>query len=163
MSYHHEEYDILHQRKRFKQADIQVITLRANHYFKPCKTHNKQGEPYKVFTSFYRKWRPYLMIRDEYDYHLEDITKVAVKSQHKIKEDYHSYGISERDVQNRWSEFLSQDIENYKENREYLPEVLTSQLSIYLAYGMIDIIQVFNDLLQNYDKMNKITKLLYVN
>lgn len=152
MSYHHEEYDILHQRKRFKQADIQVITLRANHYFKPCKTHNKQGEPYKVFTSFYRKWRPYLMIRDEYDYHLEDITKVAVKSQHKIKEDYHSYGISERDVQNRWSEFLSQDIENYKENREYLPEVLTSQLSIYLAYGMIDIIQVFNDLLQNYDK-----------
>lgn len=89
MSYHHEEYDILHQRKRFKQADIQVISLRANHYFKPCKTHNKQGEPYKVFTSFYRKWRPYLMIRDEYDYHLEDITKVAVKSQHKIKEDYH--------------------------------------------------------------------------
>ena len=33
-----------------------------------------------------------------------------------------------------------------------MPEVLTSQLSIYLAYGMIDIIQVFNDLLQNYDK-----------
>lgn len=152
MSYHHEEYDILHQRKRFKQANIQVISLRANHYFNPRKTHNKQGEPYKVFTSFYRKWRPYLMIRDEYDYHLEDISKVVVKSQHKIKEDYHSYGISERDVQNRWSEFLSQDIENYKENREYLPEVLTSQLSIYLAYGMIDIIQVFNDLLQNYDK-----------
>ena len=25
------------------------------------------------------------MIRDEYDYHLEDITKVAVKSQHKLK------------------------------------------------------------------------------
>ena len=45
------------------------------------------------------------MIRDEYDYHLEDISKVVVKSQHKIKEDYHSYGISERDVQNRWSEF----------------------------------------------------------
>ena len=49
MSYHHEEYDILHQRKRFKQANIQVL-LRANHYFKPRKTHNKQGEPYKVFT-----------------------------------------------------------------------------------------------------------------
>ena len=25
------------------------------------------------------------MIRDEYDYHLEDISKVVVKSQHKIK------------------------------------------------------------------------------
>ena len=57
------------------KANIQVISLRANHYFNPRKTHNKQGEPYKVFTSFYRKWRPYLMIRDEYDYHLEDISK----------------------------------------------------------------------------------------
>ena len=86
-----------------------------------------------------------------------------MKSQHKIKEDYHSYGISERDVQNRWSEFLSQDIENYKENREYLPEVLTSQLSIYLAYGMIDIIQVFNDLLQNYDKNEQNYETFYLN
>ena len=50
MSYHHEEYDILHQRKRFKQANIQVISLRANHYFNPAKHINK--EPYKVFTSF---------------------------------------------------------------------------------------------------------------
>ena len=30
--------------------------------------------------------------------------------------------------------------------------MLTSQLSIYLAYGVLDIIQIFNDLLENYDK-----------
>ena len=34
---------------------------------------------------------------------------------------------------------------------EYLPEVLTSQLSIALAYGLIDILQVFNDLLHGYE------------
>lgn len=33
-----------------------------------------------------------------------------------------------------------------------MPEVLTSQLSIYLAYGVLDIIQIFNDLLDGYDK-----------
>ena len=49
------------------------------------------------------------------------------------------------------AKFLEHDIQNYESNREYLPEVLTSQLSIALAYGLIDIIQVFNDLLQGYD------------
>lgn len=48
--------------------------------------------------------------------------------------------------------FLDKDIEDYDSNREYLPEVLTSQLSIYLAYGVLDIIQIFNDLLDGYDK-----------
>ena len=52
MSYHHEEYDILHQRKRFKQANIQVISLRANHYFNPRKTHNKQGNHIKYLPVF---------------------------------------------------------------------------------------------------------------
>ena len=51
MSYHKEEYDILHQRKILKE-DISVTTIRANHYFKPSKTRNNKGEPYKVFTSF---------------------------------------------------------------------------------------------------------------
>lgn len=70
----------------------------------------------------------------------------------KVKGDYSQYGISEADAQYRWSDFLDKDIENYNTNREYLPEVLTSQLSIYLAYGVLDIIQIFNDLLENYDK-----------
>lgn len=77
---------------------------------------------------------------------------MGVKSQQKVKGDYSQYGISEADAQYRWSDFLDKDIENYNTNREYLPEVLTSQLSIYLAYGVLDIIQIFNDLLENYDK-----------
>ena len=47
MSYHHEEYDILHQRKRFKQANIQVISLRANHYFNPAKHIINKGNHIK--------------------------------------------------------------------------------------------------------------------
>ena len=49
------------------------------------------------------------------------------------------------------AKFLNNDIQNYESNREYLPEVLTSQLSIALAYGLIDILQVFNDLLHGYE------------
>ena len=152
MSYHHETYDILHQNHLFEKASIKVVSLRANHYFKLNKTRNHQGEPYKVFTSFYKKWRPYLMKGKEHSYDLRDIAKIAVKSQQIIKGDYEKFGISELNAQQCWSKFLDQDIENYKTNREYLPEVLTSQLSIYLAYGLIDIKQIFNDLLDNYDK-----------
>ena len=30
----------------------------------------------------------------------------------------------------KWNDYIDQDIQNYETNREYLPEVLTSQLSI---------------------------------
>lgn len=152
MSYHEEKYDILHQKSQFNKNGINVTTVRANHYFKPSKTRNNKNEPYKVFTSFYKKWRPYLMKRNHYNYEMNKIAKVAIKSQHKVSGDYNKYGMSESQAQLRWSDFLDKDIEDYKTNREYLPEVLTSQLSVYLAYGVIDIIQIFNDLLTNYDK-----------
>ena len=48
--------------------------------------------------------------------------------------------------------FLNHEIHNYENNREYLPEVLTSQLSIALAYGLLDIIEIFNDLLSRYEE-----------
>lgn len=48
--------------------------------------------------------------------------------------------------------FLDQDIQNYESGRDYLPEVLTSQLSVALAYGLLDIIEIFNDLLARYDE-----------
>lgn len=130
MSYHKEEYDILHQRENFKKEDISVTTIRANHYFKPSKTRNNKGEPYKVFTSFYKKWRPYLMKRTVYNYDIKDLAKVGVKSKQKLKGDYSQSGISEETAQYKWSDFLDKDIEDYDSNREYLPEVLTSQLNI---------------------------------
>ena len=38
--------------------------------------------------------------------------------------------------------FLDQDIQNYESGRDYLFEVLTSQLSVALAYGLLDIIEI---------------------
>lgn len=75
MSYHEEKYDILQQSASFKNEGISVVSVRANHYFKPSKTRNNKGEPYKVFTSFYKKWRPYLMKRSVFSYDIKDIAK----------------------------------------------------------------------------------------
>ena len=53
---------------------------------------------------------------------------------------------------NNWQDYLNHSIQNYKKDREYLPEVLTSQLSIVLAYGLIDIKQIITDLLEGYEE-----------
>lgn len=49
MSYHQESYDIHHLKKVFKKYDISVVTLRANHYFKPSTTMNKQSSLIKCY------------------------------------------------------------------------------------------------------------------
>lgn len=54
MSYHKEIYDYPHVKKAFENHQVTVIGQRVNHYFEPTKTFNKQQQPYKVFTSFYK-------------------------------------------------------------------------------------------------------------
>ncbi|MBS3283737.1 deoxyribodipyrimidine photo-lyase [Staphylococcus aureus] len=152
MSYHLEEYDILHQRSQFDQGEITVTLVRGNHYFKASKTMNKQGEPYKVFTSFYKKWRPYLRIRDVYHYDLNELIDIVIASPNNLKDVQIDAGSSQAHEQEKWQQFLEHDIQNYENGREYLPEILTSQLSIALAYGLLDIIEIFNDLLSRYEE-----------
>ncbi|EOD7607230.1 TPA: deoxyribodipyrimidine photo-lyase [Staphylococcus aureus] len=152
MSYHLEEYDILHQRSLFNEARIAVTLIRGNHYFKASKTMNQQGEPYNVFTSFYKKWRPYLRHRDVYHYDLKSFEDFVIASPDDLVFDDIAFGSSQIIEQNKWQHFLDQDIQNYESGRDYLPEVLTSQLSVALAYGLLDIIEIFNDLLARYDE-----------
>ncbi|MCI2948201.1 DNA photolyase family protein [Staphylococcus caledonicus] len=152
MSYHQEAYDIRHLKKAFEKYDVTVTTLRANHYFKPSSTMNKQGEPYKVFTSFYKAHRSKLRQHSSYDYKLKDIAKIAVKSQQTLDKEVAQEGLSESQAIKNWNEYLENDIQKYDTNREYLPEVLTSQLSIVLAYGLIDINQIIAQLLESYEE-----------
>ena len=59
--------------------------------------------------------------------------------------------------------FLDQDIQNYESGRDYLPEVLTSQLSVALAYGLLDIIEILMIYWRVMMKMRQTMKHLYVN
>ena len=64
---------------------------------------------------------------------------------------YSKYGLLNQ-KQLKWNDYIDQDIQNYETNREYLPEVLTSQLSIILAYGIIDIKQIVTQLIERYEE-----------
>lgn len=105
MSYHHESYDYPHQKQRFQEAGIKVEALRVQHYFSPRKTFNNQGEPYKVFTSFYKKWRPYVIERHRAHYELSDISKIVEPAYAPTQiNDSHS-GLTEKEVQQQWQSF----------------------------------------------------------
>lgn len=113
---------------------------------------NNKGEPYKVFTSFYKSNRSNLRQRQPYPYQLKELTSKIVNSSEDYTSNYKNKGSDEKAFQTAWNEFLDNDILNYDSNREYLPELLTSQLSIALAYGFLDINAIFRDLLENYDE-----------
>lgn len=77
---------------------------------------------------------------------------MCAKFQQTLKKVHSNDGLSEAQALNQWHGFLENDIQNYDSNREYLPEVLTSQLSIVLAYGLIDIKQIITELLESYEE-----------
>lgn len=122
MSYHQERYDIRHLKQSFKNHDIPVITINVNHYFKPSNTMNQQGQPYKVFTSFYKAHRSKLRQHSPYQYQLSDIANKCSQSQQTITNDYHHDGQSEDQALNNWKDYLNHSIQNYKKDREYLPK-----------------------------------------
>lgn len=151
MSYHHEKYDILHQRQDYLAANIKVTLVRGHHYFKPSRTKNKQDNYYKVFTSFYKQWRPFLRFRSLYTYDLQQLQTIVISASGDYSSTYHNYGTTQQHEQHKWQQFLEVYINSYTSGRDYLPQLQTSQLSIALAYGLLDINEIFNDLLQNYD------------
>ena len=90
--------------------------------------------------------------RDVYHYDLKSFEDFVIASPDDLVFDDITFGSSQIIEQNKWQHFLDQDIQNYESGRDYLPEVLTSQLSVALAYGLLDIIEIFNDLLARYDE-----------
>lgn len=90
--------------------------------------------------------------RDVYHYDLKSFEYFVIASPDDLVFDDIAFGSSQIIEQNKWQHFLEHDIQNYESGRDYLPEVLTSQLSIALAYGLLDIIEIFNDLLSRYEE-----------
>ncbi|MBO1198867.1 deoxyribodipyrimidine photo-lyase [Staphylococcus simiae] len=151
MSYHHETYDILHQRHKYQQAQIKVTLIKGHHYFKPSRTKNKQHNYYQVFTSFYKQWRPFLRIQNLYHYDLKELQSIVISATGDYSSIYKNEGTTQQHEQDKWQQFLKNNINSYTSGRDYLPQLQTSQLSIALAYGVLDINEIFNDLLQMYD------------
>ncbi|STY45063.1 Deoxyribodipyrimidine photo-lyase [Listeria grayi] len=155
MSYHQEEYDIRHQREKLTATGLKIKTIRVQHYFHPRATFKNGDEPYKVFTPFYKANRPHVTIQKPAAYSLKQLSEITVTGTGHLDHSYPDDGLSEEQAVANWQTFLNESIEAYETNREVLAEIKTSWLSVYLAYGLIDIQQIFNQLLDQREANEK--------
>lgn len=151
MSYHHENYDFPHVQRAFEQRGIDVIGLRANHYFNPRQTTNKQGEPYKVFTHFYKAHRSKIVHIRTPSYTLKALSHVVEKGDNAYNLYYNDAEDMEATARAHWNDFLQHDIVKYKQLTQNLTHTYVSGMSRYLAYGLMDIHEVLSDLLEGYE------------
>ncbi|UWF56953.1 DNA photolyase family protein [Staphylococcus hyicus] len=151
MSYHHERYDFPHIQRAFQNYHIDVIGLRANHYFNPRQTTNKQGEPYKVFTHFYKANRSKITHIRTPNYTLETLSSIVQKGDNQLNLTFNDACDVEATVRAKWEDFLREDITQYKELTHDLTQPYVSGMSRSLAYGLMDIHEVLSDLLEGYE------------
>lgn len=93
--------------------------------------YNLSGQPFKVFTPFYKKW---LSMIDSPRRWLR--FKIESGTNTNKSHDEHS-PLSSRSIKNKLNEFCLNKINDYQELRDYPAIEATSRLSAYLAYGMI--------------------------
>ena len=151
MSYHKKIYDYPHVKKAFENHKIKVIGQRVNHYFEPTKTFNKQNQPYKVFTSFYKSNRQNLVHTPKKNYQLKHLAQISGKGSNQSDLNFKTNKDLEQLARKAWGEFLQGHIDHYDQLINDVSQDFVSGLSQYLAYGLLDIREIINDLLEGYD------------
>lgn len=151
MSYHQSIYDYPHMKRAFENHQVKVIGQRVNHYFQPSQTLNQQQQPYKVFTSFYKANRKNLVHRHYKADAYKQVAKIAEKGTNQAHLQINDSEDMEKSARQDWATFLNTDISDYKRRTDDISQDYVSGLSRFLAYGLLDIREVMNDLLAGYD------------
>lgn len=152
MSYHSDIYDYPHIKAAFQKQGIDVIGQRVNHYFLPTKTLNQQQKPYKVFTSFYKANRKNIISKPTKNYQLKQLSLYAEKGTNQSHFNVNMNNNIERQARKAWQSFLNNDISYYQQWTDDVALDFVSGISQYLAYGVLDIQEILNDLLDVYDQ-----------
>lgn len=151
MSYHQSLYDYPHMKRAFEKHQVKVIGQRVNHYFQPSQTLNQQQQPYKVFMSFYKANRKNLVHRHYKADAYKQVAKIAEKGTNQAHLQINDSDDMEKSARQDWATFLNTDISDYKRRTDDISQDYVSGLSRFLAYGLLDIREVVNDLLAGYD------------
>ncbi|WP_204237324.1 cryptochrome/photolyase family protein [Mammaliicoccus sciuri] len=151
MSYHKDIYDYPHVNQAFENHQITVIGQRVNHYFEPTKTFNKQNQPYKIFTSFYKANRQDLVHTPKKNYQFKHLAQIAEKGSNQSDLNFKNNKDIEQLARKAWGEFLNGDIAQYDKLTDDVSLDFVSGLGKYLAYGLLDINEIINDLIEGYD------------
>ncbi|WP_391205209.1 cryptochrome/photolyase family protein [Psychrobacillus sp. L4] len=139
---------------QLKLQNIDVRTFNGNLLYSPKDMLNQKQEPYKVFTSFWKKsmqvpaHRPtptphaFEIYRKSLEsIEIEELNLLTTMPCHKKLTSYWEPG--ELGAIKTWEQFQSGDLSIYDQMRDFPFKIVTSTLSPYLAWGDISVRSIF--------------------
>lgn len=138
-----------------QQQQIELIPMFSECWFEPEQVLNQQSKPYKVFTPFYKAILSKLSLLQPLDNTLADLSKtnqIAVPSQYLL-DNSGLKNLAEtawaQKIMAHWQtgedqawqmvdQFISEDISDYQEDRDFPSLDATSHLSMALHFGEIN-------------------------
>lgn len=140
-----------------KAQNIEIRQFNGNNLFSPNDVLNLKQEPYKVFTSFWKKsmqTQAHLPVPTPHSFSLytSPIESLEVDALNLLSSiPWHDKLLShwepgEMGAIDKWEQFLHEGISNYEKKRDFPFEEGTSMLSPYLAAGDISIRSIYHTL-----------------
>lgn len=144
------------------EKGFNVRTFHGNLLFNPNELLNKQNEPYKVFTSFWKRFSievisPPLPVPSEFRPNNEKISTSTVEElellpsiqwYQKLNEHWNP---GEGGAIQRWTDFIENDIHRYKIGRDFPAEQSVSNLSPYISCGNISVKAIWHATKRQFD------------
>lgn len=139
-------------------AGMNIRHFQDQMLFKPSSFLNKSGEPYQIYTPFYKKACEELHIKPPFTADAPKPHRPLVNNKviHApswlLTEPYDRtlFSSTEKGVHRHLEYFLEHKIKNYANQRDYFAVQGTSMISPYLAQGSLSIQQVMHTLFEAY-------------
>lgn len=140
---------------QLKSRDIQVESFGANLLFEPWEVENQQGDPYRVFTPFYKRCLqlpPASTVASDdsvakpvKNVSSQSVEELGLLSRFPWYDKWEGmWHIGEQAAHDQLENFLDGTIQHYKSRRDFLGDQPTSTLSPYLHFGHISPRQVLS-------------------
>lgn len=161
--YGFEEYDQKRDNNIQETIAPTILSLSNDHLlFHPSEITKADGNPYHIFTPYMRAFRKKLAVREiqiienninhsvvECDWSQSPIQPLDFLTPDQLlKQCGYRYSSNllwkTHDAQKIFESFIQYNIENYRNNRDYMSKDGTSRLSPYLRFGLVSIRKLYN-------------------
>ena len=155
--------------KELSRIDVKFYSFNNTNLSEPDSILNKSGEPYKVYSPFYKHCKSIYVQKKVFKFPKDQINTHNIKSDVKHTEEIFSkynntwfrkfetyWKPGEPEAKKMLKDFFNNHLSTYKEDRDYLDISGTSKLSPYLRFGEITSNQIISEF--KFHSEHKLTK-----
>lgn len=121
--------------------DIELLTYHGNLLVAPGQVRTQQGDYYKKFTPFNRRWRQVVNeLTQSEPLQINSYTRIKAKGLPELpikRKDSSDWSAGEQEALGKLGQFVGHSVSQYKSARDIPAESGTSKLSAYLALGVV--------------------------